>query len=92
MPVLFIIYSDDFKNSNSLCSLYKYSDDSALADFSNSDIDLNQQVTDVKRWCKNYYLDLNVAKTREMVVDLRKKGDMKELIIEGVTVERVKEL
>ena len=35
-PILFTIYTDDFKSSSSLCSLYKYSDDSVLADFSNS--------------------------------------------------------
>ena len=35
-PVLFTIYTDDIKSSSSLCSLSKYSDDSALADFSNS--------------------------------------------------------
>ena len=42
-------------------------------------------------WCKNIYLDLNVDKTREMALDLRKKGDVNELIIEGVTVGRVNE-
>ena len=39
--------------------------------------------------CKDNYLDLNVDKTREMAVDNRKKGDVGELIIEWVTLERV---
>ena len=72
-----------------MCSLYKYFDYSALADFSNSDSHFNQQVIEVTGWCVDTYLDINVDKTREMVVDLRKKGDMKELIFESVTVERV---
>ena len=88
--VLFTIYTDDFKSSSSLCSLYKSSDDSALADFLNSDSHFNQQVTEVTRWCKDNYLDLNVNKIREMPVDIRKKGGVSELITEGVTVERVK--
>ena len=41
------------------------------------------------RWYKDNYLDLNVDKTREMAVDLRNTGAVSELIIEGVTVERV---
>ena len=57
-----------------MCSFYKYSDDSVLADFSNSDSHFEQQVTEVTRWCKDNYLDLNVEKTREMVVDVRRNG------------------
>ena len=74
LGVLFTLYADDFKSSSSLCSLYKYSDDSALADFSNSDSHFNQQVNEVTRWCKDNHIDLNVDKTREMAVDIRKKG------------------
>ena len=67
---------------------YSYCGYSALADFWNPGSHFNQQVTEVTRWCKDNYLDLKVDKTRE-TVDLRKKGDVGELIIEGVTVERV---
>ena len=74
-----------------MCNLYKYSDDSAMADFSNSDSHFEQQVTKVTRWCKDSYLDLNVEKTREMVVDFRRNGCVGELVIEGVIVEKVNE-
>ena len=74
-----------------MCGLYKYSDDSALADFSNSDSHFEQQVTEVTRWSKDNYLDLNVEKTKEMVVDFRKNGCVGELVIEGVIVEKVNE-
>ncbi len=40
-------------------------------------------------WCKDNYLDLKVDRTREMAVDLRRKGDVGEPVIDGVTVERV---
>ena len=87
-PVFFTIYTDDFRSSSSTCSLYKYSDDSALADFSNSESHFEQQVTEVTRWCKDNYLDLNVEKTWEMVVDFRRYGCVGELVIEGVIVEK----
>ena len=83
---LVVIYTDDVKSSSSLFSLFKYSDDSALADFSHSDSNFNQQVTQVTKWCKNIYLELNVDKTKEMVVDLRKKRHVGEAIIEGAEV------
>ena len=43
------------------------------------------------RWCKDNYLDLNVEKTREMVVDFRRNECVGELVIGGVTVEKVNE-
>ena len=89
--MFFTIYTDDFRSSRSTCSLYKYSNDSALADFSNSDSHFEQQVTEMTRWCKDNYLDLNVEKTREMVVDFRRNGCVGELAIEGVIVEKVNE-
>ena len=87
--VFHYIYTDDFRSSSSTCSLYKYSDDSVLADLSNSDSHFEQQVTEVTRRCKDNYLDLNVEKTREMVVDFRRNGCVGELVIEGVIVEKV---
>ena len=86
-PVFFNIYTDDFRSSSSICSLNKYSDNSALADLSNSDSHFEQQVTEVTRWCKDNYLYLNVEKTREMVVDSRRYGCVGELVIEGVIVK-----
>ena len=42
------------------------------------------------RWCKDNYLDLNVEKAREMIVDFRRNGYVGELVI-GVIVEKVNE-
>ena len=39
-------------------------------------------------WCKANYLGANVDKTRDFVVNLRKKGYVSELIIDGATVYR----
>ena len=43
-------------------------------------------------WCKENDLDLNVVKTKEMVVDfLKNPPPVPELIIDDVAVERVDE-
>jgi hypothetical protein len=43
-------------------------------------------------WCKNNYLDFNVKKTKEMVIDLRRNPTaVPDLFIDGEKVERVTE-
>lgn len=42
-------------------------------------------------WCKQHNLHLNVSKTKELIIDFRKRSDCHESIkIEGETVEQVK--
>ena len=54
------------------------SDDTGLADFSNSVSDniltVKTQDTEVTIWCKDNYLDLNMDKIWDIVVDFIKKG------------------
>ena len=42
-------------------------------------------------WCDSHHLDLNVSKTKEMVIDYRRKNktDAPPCVIKGQTVERV---
>ena len=43
-------------------------------------------------WCKKKYLDLNVGKTKELIIDFRKKNSViPDLFIDGAKVERVSE-
>ena len=53
------------------------------------DCHFTQQGTEVTTIYKDSYLNLNVDKTRWMVIYLKNNGNVSELIIEGVTVERV---
>jgi hypothetical protein len=43
-------------------------------------------------WCKENYLNLNVDKTKELVIDFRRKQTViEDLVIDGKKVERVTE-
>ena len=89
-PVLFTLYTNDCRGSDN-CPLIKYSDDTALQDLSNSHEIFLQQVATFTTWCRDNFLDLNVKKTKEMVIDFRtaSRSNIPDLSIEGSKVERV---
>ena len=88
-PVLFTLYTNDCTGTDTSL-LIKYSDDSAILDLSNSPSTYLSVVENFSNWCKNNFLELNVKKTKELVVDFRKSDDtIPDLIIEGEKVERV---
>ena len=88
-PILFTLYTNDCQGNEST-SLIKYSDDSALVDLSNSDTTYFSEVEKFSKWCKENYLDLNVKKTKELVIDFRKKSTVvPSLLLDDVAVERV---
>ena len=57
------------RSSSPLSKLYKFSDDSALTDFSETAEQFEKQVLELCVWCKNNYLELNVSKTKEMIIE-----------------------
>ena len=90
-PILFTLYTNDCSGT-SVTPIIKYSDDSAIEDLSNADIIYFEEVAKFCQWCKENYLDLNVKKTKELVIDFRKNAPpVSDLFIDGVKVERVHE-
>ena len=90
-PVLFTLYTNDCMGTN-ITPFIKYSDNIALMDFSDDDTTYFNKVSRFTVWCKETNLDLNVSKTKEMVIDFHKNGVcFPDLEIEGVKVERVNE-
>ncbi len=88
-PLLFTLYTNDCIGTDTT-PLVKYSDDTALEDLSNSDHVYFEQVERFSSWCKENFLDLNVGKTKEMVIDFRKRlTAIPDLFINGMKVERV---
>ena len=88
---LFTMYTNDCQGTTKT-PIVKYSDDTAIEDLSNSDSVYFSEVNKFSAWCKENYLDLNIVKTKEMVVDFRKNPPpVPELIIDDVVVERVAE-
>jgi len=69
-PILFTIYTQDCTGSDTT-PVIKYSDDSAMRDLSNSDHVYLAEVERFSSWCRNNFLDLNVKKTKEMLIDFK---------------------
>ena len=71
-PLLFTLYTSDCRCVNRTNQLFKYADDTALVSKCiNDDILYREDVNHFTDWCNNNYLQLNVKKTKEMVVDFR---------------------
>ena len=67
-----------------------YSDDTAIVDLSNSIPHYIEEVDRFTTWCKANFLDLNVAKTKELLIDFRKQPPaVSPITIDGEIVERV---
>ena len=90
-PVLFTLYTNDCRGTDKT-PLIKYSDDSAILDMSNSDSVYFEEIKKFCNWCKENYLDLNVNKTKEMLIDFRKNPvTVPDVMIDDKCVERVNE-
>ena len=90
-PVLFTLYTNDCTGTDTT-PIIKYSDDTALQDLSNTDSTYMHEVNRFSMWCERNCLELNVMKTKELVIDFRKTpSDLPDLVIKGEKVERVSE-
>ena len=94
-PVLFSIYTNDFVSTDDNCSMIKYADDTVITGYISDDnteryFSLIQQFVE---WCDRHHLQLNVAKTKEIVIDFRKRTvvDHAPLCIHDSAVEQVSE-
>ena len=92
-PLLFTLYTSDCRCTNDTCKLFKYADDTALvARCINDDVLYRQNVLYFTEWCDNNYLELNVKKTKEMIVDFSPASvDHNPLYINDELVENVSE-
>ena len=77
-PVLFTLYTNDCTGTENTIFI-KYSDDTAIVDLSNSIPHYIEEVDRFTTWCKANFLDLNVAKTKELLIDFRKQPPQSHL-------------
>ena len=65
-PVLFNLYTNDFKSFGINSKFLKYSYDSALVvvDLAEDDAVFNEQVAGLSEWYKESFLELNVKKAK----------------------------
>ena len=78
-PVLFTIYTNDCVSEIKIqVCLLKFADDSTIQGFIVNDDEsvYRKEIKNFVEWCDVHFLDLNVPKTKEIVLDFR-KGDKK---------------
>ena len=93
-PLLFTLYTNDCSSIHRNCSIFKYADDTVLLGLIQSD-DVSNYISQVDHfieWCGLNYLNINVNKTKEMLIDFRKnRAEPAPLVINSMCVERVTE-
>lgn len=91
--ILFTIYTSDCRSSSENTIIIKYADDTVIVGLISKDdeSDYKEQVENFTEWCKNNFLNLNVKKTKEMIIDYRTGPKMSNepLTIHGETVDIV---
>ena len=92
-PLLFCLYTSDCRSSNKSCSIVKFVDDTVLIGLI-SDDGSSKYVDEINKfatYCKTNFLELNVEKKKEMIIDFRKSKAIPDpIIINDHTVERAR--
>ncbi len=92
-PLLYSLYTHDCVSSHSSTSIVKFADDTVVLGLINNN-DEAAYLDEVERltsWCQDNCLSLNVSKTKELIVNFRKRQQRPyaPLMISGTPVERV---
>ena len=76
---LFIVYTNALSQCSPNCKILKYADDTVVIGLISNDNEdeYRQTISYVSEWCSNNYLNLNVSKTKEMILDMRKNKNVK---------------
>lgn len=93
-PFLFTIYTTDFNYHTESCHLQKFSDDSVVVGCirEGDETEYRAVVRDFVTWCGQNHLQLNMTKTKELVVDLKRaKTPVNPVSILGVPVDTVED-
>ena len=89
---LFIIYTNEMVSNSNDCKIVKYADDTAIIGKISScdETAYRETIENALDWCNTCFLNLNVAKTKEMAFDFRKnKPALLPITINGEDVEAV---
>ena len=91
-PLLFNLLTYDSTLSHSSNLFIKFADNTTVVGHisNNDEIYHRSEVNHLAEWCSNNNLSLNVEKTKEIIIDLRRAHSLHTpLTINGVAVERV---
>ncbi len=92
-PLLYSLYTHDCVSSHCSTSTVKFADDTVVLGLisNNDETAYLDEVERLTSWCQDNCLSLNVSKTKELIVDFRKRQQQPytPLMISGTPVERV---
>ena len=95
-PALFNIYTDDCRSQYDIINILKFADDTAIQcllkeNTYKTELELyKNQISHFVSWCKEHCLQLNVSKTKEMIIDFRLgENEHEPILIEGKEVALV---
>ncbi len=92
-PLLYSLYTHDCVSSHSSTSIVKFADDTVVLGLisNNDETAYLGEVERLTSWCQDNCLSLNMSKTKELIVDFRKRQQRPytPLMISGTPVERV---
>ncbi|KAI3354193.1 hypothetical protein L3Q82_018731 [Scortum barcoo] len=93
-PFLFTLYTADFSYNTPSCHLQKFSDDSAVVGLitDGDDREYRGLIQDFADWCLRNNLQINASKTKELVVDFRRRrhSPPAPVSIQGTDIDTVK--
>ena len=71
-PFLYALYTNSCRSTYTGCHCFKYADDTALVGLiTNDEADYISSVDHFTTWCSDNCLEINVSKTKEMIIDFR---------------------
>ena len=91
-PLLYSLYTHDCVATHTSNHVVKFADDTAVVGLisDGDESSYREEVATLEQWCIDNHLSLNVKKTKEIVVDYRKKKEvLQPVTINGTVVERV---
>ena len=89
--LLFILYTDDCRSNHDNRFIIKYADDSVIVSLlNNEEVEHGQVTEDFLSRCKDTFLELNISKTKELLIDFRRgPHPTQNTVINGQPVEIV---
>ena len=91
-PLLYSLFNHDCMVRYDSNTIIKFADDTTVVGLitDNNETAYREEVRDLAVWCQDNNLSLNVIKTKEMIVDYRKKRtEHAPILIDGAAVEQV---
>jgi hypothetical protein len=91
-PLLYFLFTHDCVAKHDSNTIIKFADDTTVIGLitDHNEITYREEVRDLAEMCQDNNLSFNVIKTKEMIVDYRKKRTTHALIIiDGAVVEQV---